>query len=355
MISLQPSTAFKDISTIQRLFHESYRLNVVATAVELKLFQHLEEEKLTKEEINTEFQLDGQFTGSFLLALVDTGLLILEDGIYQNSSISSTYLVPKKPLYQGDLFLQSQKETEKWRHLTKLLRKEAVPQQEVDNSYMNSQFQFALCEQKEIINRIKQWDGYATAKTILDVSNPVGIFAFTLCEENLNLNANIICSKKQQEYANKYIESRKLNDTVKIIDNNLKELIEGPETHKFDIVILSHTLYQYRRELLPTYEKLANLINPGGLLISNHWFCSPGCGTENQGVADLNKAVSIGGHPLCHEERYKTFITDSGFTMLADSTIPSMCGDSKFQMAIKNKWKAERSNVQEDRCCKLCD
>ncbi|MEK5036756.1 methyltransferase dimerization domain-containing protein [Sporosarcina sp. FSL K6-3457] len=352
MVSLQSSTQLKDIHFIQNLFYGHYRLSIVSAGVELGLFQSLEHEQWTKEQINDKYGLDGQFTGIFLQSLVDLNLLVLEEKLFKNSDLASIYLVPTSSYYQGDLLIQALKEEERWNNLAKVLTKKDIPQPVIDESYMNAQEQFALYEQTEIINRIKRWEGYSSAKSILDVSNPAGIFAFSLCKENSLLQGDVICPVNQFDYATKYLKSHSLESNVTIQNYNLKELLTGNTNKKFDIIILSHSLYQYRKELLPTYEKVANFVNPGGLLISNHWFCSPGCGEEDQGLSDLNKAVSIGGHPLCHEERYKTFITDSGFTLLADSTVPSLCGDSKFHMAVRNLDQVESSGEAEESCCK---
>lgn len=351
MVSLQLPTQQKDTHFVQNLLYGHYRLSTVSAGIELGLFQSLAHEQWTKEQISSHFNLDGQYTGIFLQSLVDFKLLVHEDKHFKNSDLASTYLVSESPFYQGDLLIQASKEEERWNNLTKVLTKKSIPQPAITDDHMNAKEQFALYEQIEIVKKIKAWEGYSSATSILDVSNPVGTFAFLLCKENPKLQGDVICPEDQLDYANGLLKSNGIESAITIQSHDLKEFITNLENKKFDIVILSHGLYNYRSALLPTYNKLADIVNPGGLLISNHWFCSPGCGMEEQGLSDLNKAISIGGHPLCHEERYKTFITDSGFTLIDDSVVPSLCGDSKFHMAIRNDSENSCCSDSEESCC----
>lgn len=334
---LQKSNQVKDVYMIQNLLYGHYRLHIVSAAIDLGIFEWLEGRKSTREELNTHFELDGQFTGSFFQSLVDLELLTLEEENFKNSSLASKFFISNSPYYLGDLVLHTLQEDEKWRHLTKVLKSETYPQPPLNDLYLNARLQFALYEQIDIIHKIKQWKGYKNATSILDVSNPAGIFAFSLCAENPFLKGEVIAPIEQTEDVEKYIKDHKLELNVIRKNKTLQEFLDGEVETKYDIVIFSHALYPHRRELLPTYRKLHDHMNSGGLVISNHWFCSPGCGGANQGLNDLNKAVSIGGHPLCHVERYKTFFTEAGFTLLDESVITSMCGDSSFHMAIRNE------------------
>lgn len=351
MSELQSVVRTKERNMAQDLLRNHNYFYVVSTAIEIGLFTWLEREKqCTREEANEAFGLDGQFTGSFLQALVDYELLASDEKLFRNSEEATDFFVKNSANYQGDLILNARDKNAKWRHLTSVLKGEQYPQQKMDESYIKAQHQFSLSEQISLVKQIKQWDGFSSAKSVLDVSNPYGTYAISLCESNRQLKGEVLCPIEQINNTDKLINYHNLDSRVHVKGVSLKELIEGETNQKFDIVILSHILYSYRSELLPTFKQVAKLVNTNGLLISNHWFCSPGCGGNDSGFDDLNKSVSIGGHPLCHEERYKTFFDQSGFKIMTDTSIPSMCGDSILHIGVKTNEKS-KSVSEHSECC----
>ncbi|WP_440214389.1 hypothetical protein [Cytobacillus praedii] len=102
MLTLQPFTTVKDGQFMEDLFNGYYRLYIVSNGVVIGLFRWLEEGQYSVEEIRKQFKHDGQFTGSFLLSLVDLGLLIVEGDNYQNRPLASTLLIKENPNYQGN-------------------------------------------------------------------------------------------------------------------------------------------------------------------------------------------------------------------------------------------------------------
>jgi SAM-dependent methyltransferase len=116
----------------------------------------------------------------------------------------------------------------------------------------------------------------------------------------------------------------------------------------FDIIIVSHLLYKFRKELDSFFDKVYEALNPGGLLVTNHWFCATGCTAEDSSVKELGKSLQSFGHPLCHIEDFYKIFENKGFRIIVKSDIPSAHGTSCLQLAVKESTPEKSAGYS---CC----
>lgn len=105
-----------------------------------------------------------------------------------------------------------------------------------------------------------------------------------------------------------------MENQITVQNSSIKSLMKGISDDRYDIVLISHHLYRYRREMGDILENVAQVINPGGILVLNHRFCSPNCDIKpGAGVREIDRAFNSFGHPLCHPEGLKEVLEDLGF------------------------------------------
>jgi hypothetical protein len=51
----------------------------------------------------------------------------------------------------------------------------------------------------------------------------------------------------------------------------------------------------------------------------------------------LDKSLQSFGHPLCHPEDFSASLGACGFTLVDETEVPGIFGETKLHMAVKNQ------------------
>jgi SAM-dependent methyltransferase len=312
---------------------------VLAHAVELKLFDWLEKNaSATREEISTAMNINGMFMRSYLQALVDMGMVACDDDRYRNSDAASALLISSTARYQGDWLKSISAQHSKWDNLGDTLMKD-TPATGAFHSGPGRDFIQALAQRslrgelQAVARAIQAWEGFSASGRLLDVGGGHGLYAIALCQANPGLRATVFDKPHVTDFTREYIEAYQMADQVGVQGGDVTEDDFGAG---YDIVIVSHLLYKFRKDLPAIFLRLAECLNPGGLLVSNHWFCSPGCGMPAGGLVELDKSLQSFGHPLCHPEEFNASLKSCGFTLAKETEVPGIFGETKLHLAVKN-------------------
>ncbi|MDQ7095681.1 class I SAM-dependent methyltransferase [Desulfosporosinus sp. PR] len=325
------------LEVIENLTKAYKSFQVLRTAIDSGLFDWLEKTGgSTREELSAGVKLHGLFMKGYLESLVELGFLVQSGNQYTNSALASCLLTSDKETYQGEWLSLTAKSD--WSDLLSLFRS----QNPVSALYHDSDFPEyiqALAkrpltgELQAVTRHVAGWPGFRQSRKILDIGGSFGLFTLALCQENHGLEGLILEEPLRVAHTFKLIEDQGLADRVKVqACNNLLEIELEPD---FDVILMVHQLYAYRQQLSPLFSKMSNLLNPGGLLVSNHWFCGPGCEVESGGINELDKAIHSFGHPICHVEHFGRFFTESGVKLLSKADVPSTYGVSKLHLGQK--------------------
>ena len=331
---------------------ECYQIyQVLAAAVELKVFDFLESEGACDRNVIAEgIGINGMFSRSFLDTLSGVGLLSKTDEKYENTQIAKDFLLSGSPYYQGDWLLNIGRGNH-WSNLAESLKKQ---QQELagfkagpGELFLTSLAETALRgELQAVTKEITAWDGFGDAKSVLDIGGGHGLYTIALCQLNPNLKGVVFDKPHVTGTTKQFIARYGMEDRITTMDGDICADSFGKG---YDIVIVSHLLYKFRKDLEPVFEKAYQSLNPGGLLVANHWFCAPGCVPDSSSVRELSKSLQSFGHPLCHiEEFYKVF-EKTGFGIIKTCDIPSAHGNSCLQLAVKDK--ACKKEESRHSCC----
>ncbi len=317
---------------------EGYKAcRVLDAALDLKLFDWLEEKcGATREEIASALKINGMFTRSYLQSLVELGLLTYSAEKYANTALASNLLVKKSKHYQGDWLQLSAGQSSVWANLSEVLTKEKLETNAFSASpcgeLIRALNQGSLRGELQAVTKaIANWEAFPQARLMLDLSGAHGLYAVALCQLNVNLKGVILEKPNAAQFTKEFIHQHGLDEQaqVQIGDISSDELGSG-----YDIVLISHLLYRFRKNLSSIFNKLFHCLNPGGLLVSSHWFCSPGCGAV-AGLQELDKSLHSFGHPLCHPEDFHALFQTVGFGVIHTSEIPSVYGCSNLHLAVK--------------------
>lgn len=343
-----------EIKSLDKILDGYKAYQVVAAALELKLFDWLEKQgEGTREEIVAVLKINGMFARSFLHSLVELGLLTCADEKYANTGLASSFLVSRGEHYQGDWLKMSAGQGSKWNNLSEILTKaepdmanfEAGP----SGDFIKSLSQRSLRGELQAVTKaIAAWEGFSAARRILDLGGGHGLYSIALCQLNPHLKGIVFDKPHVVEYTKEFISKYNLENKLQVQGGDIcfDELGTG-----YDIVIVSHLLYKFRKDLSSIFNKVSTCLNPGGLLVSNHWFCSPGCGAVGA-LQELDKSLHSFGHPLCHPEDFQDLFPKLGFTVVHTGEVPSANGPSKLHLAIKNPCAAKAEMTAG--CCCQC-
>ncbi|RKD25848.1 hypothetical protein BEP19_02635 [Ammoniphilus oxalaticus] len=197
--------------------------------------------------------------------------------------------------------------------------------------HVNDHRELVNADLQQIITKIKYWKILTRPCKMLDLSHPYGLYAYEFSRLYTNVDATVLIDQAGRTFMNELIGRDKSAQKITVVNDGLSSL----DPKSFDIVICSHTLYQHRKQLVPTLTEISNYIRSGGLLISNHYFCSPDCGEQDSGLDELGQSKKLFDHPLCDVERFREFIERSNFTIHRSGVYPSLFGDCHFEIAKK--------------------
>jgi 2-polyprenyl-3-methyl-5-hydroxy-6-metoxy-1,4-benzoquinol methylase len=324
------------------------------TAIDLGLFELLETHgPLDKEKIVQSIGINGMFSRPLLNTLIEIGVLTLKDEKYANTDVASGYLAKSSSFYQGDR-MQGIAQGGHWNNLSASLKRQ---QQEMGNlstgtgpsePFLKSLAQRALTgELQSVTKAISKWNGFSNAKTILDIGGGHGLYTIALCQTNPQLKGVILDKPNVTPVTQQYIEQYGLTNRI---TTQVGDICTDGLGSDYDIVIISHLLYKFRKNLDPIFEKVSKCMNMGGLFVSNHWFCGKGCVAENSAIKELGKSLQSFGHPLCHVEDFDNLFKLKGFSIIEEIDVATAFGKSTLHLAVK----ASVSEKRSDGSCGCC-
>ncbi len=299
--------------------YQAYR--ILAAALELGLFDWLSERGPTARNDVTAIGINGMFTRGFLAALADMGYITFEENVCANTPIAEELLVSTSPTYQGNLILAAGGETSPWSDLAATLRNgmetpKTGPRPTHDHLRAVAQ-RCTRGELQHVVSQIGQRPEFGNARSMLDVGGGHGLYAVALCQENPNLQATVFDLPHVVPLTREYIGKYGMGGRISARGGDI--LVDDPG-RGYDLIVVSHLLYKFRDRLTDVLGKITESLAPGGLLVLNHLFCSPGCTiSPGSGTAELDRALMSAGHPLCHPQGLEAVLKRLGYTGITTS------------------------------------
>jgi SAM-dependent methyltransferase len=350
--SLMDLTVPPGITKVEKIVHSYQIFQVLLVAVSLGLFDYLAKEGASdRKAIAENIGINGAFSRFFLDSMVENGLLNRDGESYSNNDIANTFLVSTSPLYQGNWIKENGHGD--WSNLEEVLKRQQ-PQGINGNggnieALLKSQEETLLRGELQAVTKtIAGWSGFKNARTLLDLDGGHGLYTIALCQANHELKGIIFDEPEVIKVTKKYIDKYDISGQISTAEGNIETDSFGAG---FDIIIVSHLLYRFRRDIVSFFNRVYKALNPGGLMVVNHWFCAPGCSAEDSSVKELSKSLQAYGHPLCHVENFCKNFENAGFDLIVKSEAPSALGTSLLQLATKGEVRKVSSCGSSGGCC----
>lgn len=344
------------IETLNRFAAGYQQFTILEAALDLGIFTFLAEHgPCEREEIAKGCGILGMLLRPLLSCLVDMELVRLDDERYSNSRIAENFLLAGSPLYQGE-WLRNIRQHSHWSDLAAALQRMEPKKSGTGSSdgpsasFIDGLSQRAVRgELQAVVEQIAAWEGFASARKMLDIGGGHGLYAIALCQENPDLQATVLDLPGVLEVTARNIERFHMERRCSLMQG---DICDGNFGQGYDIVLVSHLLYKFRKDLGPIFKKIRECLNPGGLLVTNHWFCAKGCVPEKDSVTELAKALQSFGHPLCHEDEFHRLLAENGMNPLAMQIVPTHFGPSRLIMAIRaDGGECVNDQQQSSSCC----
>jgi predicted O-methyltransferase YrrM len=357
----------EEISIIDSIMDGYKYYQMIYSALKLGFFDKMiEMGPASPREIAETVSVNGMFVRSILSALEDISFVKSDEDGYMLTKQAETFLSKKSLFYQGDLIMDLGRDESPWNDLETVLERKGSPkliQKEVDELQIRSLAQQCIRgEAQNVLRGIISRPEFSEHKKLLDIGGSHGLYSIGLCQENNALSATIIEHQEVVPLTSSSISEYWVDDRITVQEGDIENLEAVPEDG-YDIILLSHQLYQYRRKMDETLEKIVEMLNPGGTLVLNHRFCSPQCEIKpGDGIREIDRALTSFGHPLCHPEGLKDVLEKIGFVNV--SLIPHetalgyavLCIGTKEGKPLEKTLDTEKKLVSdyssngEDRC-----
>jgi predicted O-methyltransferase YrrM len=294
------------------------------TALQFKVFSHLTQPK-TSNDLSSQLKTDPNLTAKLLNALTSMGLLEKYDNNYINTTISKTFLVEGKNLYQGDVF-------EFWGDVLnrgifqfpEILKTGKFPTLAFDEKRLeiNTQGVKAGVVQK-VIDFMLSLPGFHESRKALDLGGGPGIFSMALASANPNLKVTLVEYPPIAKFAEKSIQHHNMEGAVEVMPG---DMVKDDIGQGYDLVFVSECLYFVKNDLTTVFKKIRKAMNPNATLICRHMVLTND-ETSPQPVVFQNliaEIVGIKDYASFREDDIPDALSEAGFSKIDMQILESM-------------------------------
>jgi len=309
---------------------------VIKAALKRDLFSWLSENgPATPEKIAFGTGIRPEFMTSLLGMLYYLDMVRKNGDEYAISPAARMHFVKNSPFYQGDYIMNIAADDSPWKDIDVFLTHPEKKQtfDTLSAESVRSEANLALRGTiQNVINILKTWDGFLSARSFLEVQSGHGLYAIAACQNNPKMTATVLTGSVDPSFAEENIEKFGMKNRIQVVSGD----IESYQGSASDIVLVAHVLYSHIGTLPAILSKLASMISQGGLFLSNHWFSSPPVGTGMQGLYELELAIHNWYHQLPDKREFEKLCNDCGLIIRQSGVIRSRYGESSLHLAQKS-------------------
>lgn len=265
-----------DFEPVHKMLIASLSAKAVMSAVELKLFDRLEEREMKAAALANEMGLVPERLEPVLDILTGADLLTRTENGYRNTGRASEFLVSNAPLYQGDnMALTMSFNAMVENSITQLVSGEEVDRTKTDNDWaieevMEGSAQDAMSGSlSSVIDFTANLPDFEEFRTMCDIGGNHGMYTMGVLEQNQNMHGTIFDLPHVVEQAQIRCEKAGFGDRVATHGLDFRE--ENIPLDQFDLILTSHVLYAFRHDLSNALAKIADGLKPGGWFVSHHY------------------------------------------------------------------------------------
>ena len=238
-----PDTSVKipDVSPLPLwdLAHAYCGARAFQVANELDIFSHLDEERTSKD-VAALLGLEHRPVRMLMDACAALELLEKSGGTYQNTQVSSEFLVKGKPFYSGNFVSLEAASYLTWSKLPEAVKKNGPVERPMRDEKVMKFFTHAMhgtsVFSATMLAQVVDLSGY---KRLLDVGGGSGVNSITFVEKYSNLQATVFDQGPVVEVAAEYISRSPATDRLSTMAGSYLESLPGG----YDAALLSNILH----------------------------------------------------------------------------------------------------------------
>ncbi len=279
---------------------------VILTANNFAVFEHLKTPK-TAAALARKIKTDPRATEILLDAVTAVGLLKKTGTQYQNTALSSTFLVKASPMYQGDMLRHSDTLWENWSGLDLVVRT-GLPNRAGERhheSFIRAMHNNAVFRAKDVIKAVDM----RGVKKAPDLGGGPGTYSMEMARQGAKVTLF--------DLPNTIVISKKLVKEAKV--RNIDYI--GGDFHSddigtgYDLVFISQILHSLSKdESLALLKKSANTLNPRGRIAIQEFLLEENRASPVPGALfSVNMLVNTTAGRCYTPGEMKTWLAKTGF------------------------------------------
>ena len=248
---------------------------IVQSAVELAIFDALENAPLAAQAVAKRLELEPKATELLLNALVSLELLHKQADLFSLAEVAKSYLVKSSPRYVGGMIHFESSLWNCWEQLPQAIRagKSVRPANMYQDdpaeteTFINAMDSLVKARgDSEIVANAVEWSAVGE---LLDVGSGPATYPIALCKQFPKLRATIVDLPATLNITQRFVRESGMEDRIRMIAGDYRS---DPIRGTYDVVFLSNIIhgedYQKNEALIG---KLAKNIKPSGrMMIKDH-------------------------------------------------------------------------------------
>ena len=301
------------------------RSKAMFTAVRLGIFDHLEAQPLSAEQLAARLNANAAALDRLLSACVALGLLVRDGESYRNTPSASRYLVTSSPhTFAGYIVYSDESLFHLWSHLDDAVREGTNRWAQTFGS-RDALFDYYYRDPQATANFVRAMNGFgvlASERTVrafdlsrfrhlVDLGGATGHLAIAACQAYPNLQASVVDLPRVEPFAQEQIAQSQVSDRVRFItaDFFTDALPSG------DLYALGRILHDWDdTKIHALLAKIAAALPAGGgLLVAEALVNDDRSGPVYALMQDLNMLVCTDGRERTLAE-YRRLLEAAGFS-----------------------------------------
>src|SRR5262245_4832516 len=264
-----------NFSQLMGLASSHVEARIVQTAVELKIFDAMEQSPKSAVDIARKLNLEVHATELILHALAALKLLRKKVDRFSLAEVAKKYLLPRSPQYVGGMIHFDASLWNCWQQLPEAVRtgKSVRPADmyqddpEETETFINGMDSLVKARgDAEVLANAIDWHDVID---LLDVGSGPATYPIALCQRFPNLRATIFDLPATLKITERYVRKASMQRRIELIAGNYRN---DPIPGRYDAIFLSNIIhgenYERNRALI---RKLASGLRPGGrIVIKDH-------------------------------------------------------------------------------------
>lgn len=335
MVDIKALQASSAVASVQQVMGGFKTFQVLRAALGSGLFDWLAANgPAERTMISSAVRLRGAHLAGFLQALEDLGCVSRTDGKYALADTMAEALLRDSPWYQGEVLHALASQENSWSNFARFMSEErpvqpaALPASIEQNPFLD--------EAREFASWLGQREGGQAAndpvQRVLCFDGTGGLVSAMLCRLFPQWQVYSVLPATAVAGATRLLHDQELTERCHI---EAGSPLEFSRVGRYDKAVLFHALYPVRKDVIRSLKGIADHLVPGGELYAAHWFCLEACETAPGGMQDLERAVLIDHHPMCHIETFGQRFTDAGLTYTGREDLAGAYGPLKLHYAVR--------------------